>query len=58
MPFYILFNSITAISEQWKVDNGRLCAMELHLQLSKLDDKRITSDNFWITFSYFFLQNV
>ena len=25
MQFYILFNSISVISGQWKVDNERLC---------------------------------
>ena len=35
---YVLFNSISAILGRWKVDNGRLCAMEPHLQLNRTHD--------------------
>ena len=31
LQFYILFNSITAISGQWADDNERLCAIEPHM---------------------------
>ena len=33
LRFYVLFNSISVISGRWEVDNERLCAMELRLQL-------------------------
>ena len=33
--FYVLFNSIAVISEQWLDDNERLCAMELRLWLRR-----------------------
>ena len=32
---YILFNSISVISEQWLDDNERLCDKEPHLQLGR-----------------------
>ena len=32
LQFYVLFNIISVISERWKVDNERLCAMELCLR--------------------------
>ena len=35
MRFYVLSNSISVISRRWKVDNERLCAMELHLRLRR-----------------------
>ena len=35
MQFYVLFNSISVISGRWKVDNERLCAMELRLRLRR-----------------------
>ena len=35
MRFYVLFNSISVISGQWKVDNERLCAVELRLWLRR-----------------------
>ena len=35
MRFYVLFNSISAISGRWKVDNEMLCAMELRLWLRR-----------------------
>ena len=35
LRFYVLFNSISAISGRWKVDNERLCAVELHLWLRR-----------------------
>ena len=35
LRFYVLFNSVSVISGQWKVDNERLCAMELHLWLRR-----------------------
>ena len=33
MLFYILSNRISVISRGWKVDNKRLCAMELRFRL-------------------------
>ena len=30
MRFQVLFNSISVISGRWKVDNERLCEMELY----------------------------
>ena len=35
LQFYVLFNSVSIISGQWEIDNERLCAMELHLQLRR-----------------------
>ena len=35
MRFYVLLNSILVISGRWKVDNERLCAMELRLWLRR-----------------------
>ena len=35
LRFYVLFNSILVISGQRKVDNERLCAMELRLRLRR-----------------------
>ena len=35
MRFYILFNSISVILGQWKVDNERLCALGLRLWLRR-----------------------
>ena len=35
LRFYVLFNSISAISGQWEVDNERLCAMELRLWMRR-----------------------
>ena len=35
LRFYVLFNSISAISERWVVDNERLCAMEPRLRLRR-----------------------
>ena len=35
LQFYILFNSVSVLSEQWEVDNERLCAMELHYYLRR-----------------------
>ena len=40
MQFYVIFNSIPVISGRWKVDNERLCAMELRLWLSRFRLKR------------------
>ena len=35
LPFYVLFNCISVISECWVGDNERLCAMEPHLRLKR-----------------------
>ena len=35
LRFYVLFNSISVISERCSDDNERLCAMELRLRLSR-----------------------
>ena len=35
MQFYVLLNSVSVISGRWKVDNERLCAMELCLRLRR-----------------------
>ena len=35
LQFYVLFNNVSVISEQWEVDNERLCAVELRLQVSR-----------------------
>ena len=35
LGFYVLFNSISVISGLWEVDNERLCAVELSLQLRR-----------------------
>ena len=35
MRVYVLFNSVSVISGQWKVDNERLYAMQLRLQLGR-----------------------
>ena len=35
LHFYVLFNSVSVISGQREVDNERLCAMELSLQLRR-----------------------
>ena len=41
MQFYILFNSVSVISGQWKVDNERLYAKEFCLRLKRLRLKGI-----------------
>ena len=46
MQFYVLFNSITVISGQWKVDNERLCVIELHLRLRRF---ALSGDRTWST---------
>ena len=35
LRLYILFNSISVISEWWEVDNERLCVIELRLKLCR-----------------------
>ena len=35
LRFYVLFKSVSVISGRWEVDNERLCAMELRLQLRR-----------------------
>ena len=35
LRFYVLFNSISVISERWLGDNERLCIMEPHLRLKR-----------------------
>ena len=35
LPFYVLFNNTSVILGQWELDNERLCAMELCLQLRR-----------------------
>ena len=35
LRFYVLFNSVSLISGRWKVDNERMCAMELRLRLRR-----------------------
>ena len=43
MRFYVLSNSISIISGRWKVDNERLCAMELRLRLRRFRLKRASN---------------
>ena len=40
MRFYVLFNSISVISGQWKVDKERLRAMGLRLRFQRFHLKR------------------
>ena len=40
LQFYVLFDSISVISGRWQVDNERLCATELCLQLRRFHLER------------------
>ena len=40
LGFYILFNSISVISDCWAGDNVRLCALEPYLQLRRFCFKK------------------
>ena len=49
MQIYVRFNSISVISGQWKIDNERLCAVELHLWLRRFCLERGSNLVRWIS---------